>query len=205
MVKINRVYTRSGDKGNTGLVGGGRIAKKSSRIKAIGDIDELNAALGVVIAALEEEVAITTTEKEPNDLINGLKIIQNKLFDLGSQIATPENNEYQGMIKISANDTTDIEKWIDRETDQLEELKSFVLPGGCLSNAYLHLARTICRRAERSVWELHNETAISEEIPKFLNRLSDLLFVLARAECKRLKKPENLWRPGAENNLNPKN
>lgn len=161
-----KIYTKTGDSGTTGLIGGARIAKNSSRMKAIGDIDELNAAIGV---------ARLGSGDQDSDLAK----IQNLLFDLGAEIASP--NEHRRQYRaISVRQIEDLEASIDRQVAEIPPLEHFILPGGCQVAARLHLARCICRRAERSVLELDAEDAVGTEAKAFLNRLSDWLFVAAR-------------------------
>lgn len=191
-VRITRVYTRSGDQGETSLVGGGRVPKDSQRIVAYGTVDELNASLGLVRAFAAER-------SEPyvdSDLIPLLKRLQNELFDLGSQLATPPAAEYEQMWKVSENEIRELEAEMDRRQEELAPLKSFVLPGGGTLGALLHQARTICRRSEVEVLRLSRQESVSPLLIGYLNRLSDLLFVLSRWVAKRSGEPEYLWERG---------
>lgn len=190
MVKINKIYTKSGDKGQTGLVGGQRISKDSPRVHAYGDIDELNSWLGIIRTAADNQKRTALSQK--------IAKIQNELFDLGSELATPAGQSYPGMITITNAEITLLENWIDEAVDQLPELKSFVLPGGTELNGLLHVARAVCRRAERSAFALAaaEAGAISESVLAYINRLSDLLFALARIEAYTDGATEFLWQPG---------
>lgn len=188
MVKINKIYTRQGDDGDTGLVGGSRIAKDALRVEAYGDVDETNAHIGW---------ARTLAERSGVDALSSkLARIQNELFDLGSQLATPAGAEWQGMILMSDAHSTRLESWIDELIEGLPELRSFVLPGGTELNAVLHVARTVCRRAERSVLRLSRAETVARPVLVYLNRLSDLLFAMSRYESHRSGTPEYLWKPG---------
>ncbi len=187
MVKLTKIYTRTGDKGQTGLVSSDRVAKTSARIAAIGSVDELNAAIGVVLSALDDQ----------SPLLPLLSHIQNDLFDLGADIATPEENEHA--LRIAPSQTAWLEQQIDALNDALPVLNSFILPAGLGATSHLHLARAIARRAERDVWCIAEELAagelLSDEVAIYLNRLSDFLFVAARTEA-RNHDEEVLWKPG---------
>lgn len=189
MVKINKIYTRTGDDGTTGLVGGARVSKDSERVEAYGEIDELNAYLGV---------CRTLAERECSKNASLLAQIQNTLFDLGSELATPAGQTWEGMITVHGDHVQQLERWIDQLTADLPELRSFVLPGGNDLNGYLHIARTICRRAERRILRLQRSEDVSKEVIAYVNRLSDLLFAMARSESARIGTPEYLWQPGAK-------
>lgn len=189
MVTLNRIYTRTGDDGSTGLVGGARTRKNAARVEAYGDIDELNCALGVCVT-----IATSPAEAAIRDK---LKIIQNELFDLGSELATPHGSSWPGMLKTEAIHVEKLERWIDELNAPLPELKSFVLPGGTLLNAHLHLARAVCRRAERAIISLDDSEPVSEQVLHYVNRLSDLLFVMSRAAAHLTGAKEFLWEPGA--------
>jgi cob(I)alamin adenosyltransferase len=195
MVKINKIYTRTGDDGTTGLVGGGRISKSSSRIDLLGEIDELNAMLGVTRTQAEREKATTITDI--------LAIIQNELFDIGSEVATPPDASWPGMLRAENSHVERLEKWIDALTDGIPELRSFVIPGGTDINASLHCARTVCRRVERHLIESGDECSIPQPVRHYFNRLSDLLFAMARYESHRAKVPEYLWIPGKDRAPSP--
>jgi cob(I)alamin adenosyltransferase len=181
-----KIYTKTGDKGETGLFGGERVSKDSPRISAYGTIDELNSFIGYTI-----------TEIKDQSVKNNLLKIQNYLFTIGSDLATPETSKN---TKLNIQRTPkffyeEIEKMIDHYEEQLEELYNFILPGGSKSAALLHVCRTICRRAEREVVALKNSVTIGENIIIFLNRLSDLLFVLSRFENKVSNHPDTIWNP----------
>lgn len=185
-IRINKVYTRSGDDGSTGLVGGKRVKKTTPRIHAFGTMDELNAVLGCLITSLPE----VAYELRPI-----LENVQQELFDLGSELATPEDGEYPNMWKSTASDVLRLEQLCDRFGDSLPELRSFILPGGSVAASFCHLARTVARRCEREVVALDESLShkLNPEILKYLNRLNDLLFVLGRWILKKENKPELLW------------
>lgn len=182
---MTRIYTRTGDKGETGLFGGGRVPKSDARVEAYGSVDELNSVLGWAMTVLD---AAEATE---------LRVVQSDLFTIGAQLATPEKTRGRKPIvpELPAQRVTDLEKWIDRLEDELPELRTFILPGGSASGAALHVARTVCRRAERRVVTLAAAEPIADVIVTYLNRLSDLLFVLARAVNHRAGSPETPWLP----------
>ena len=188
MVKINKIYTRTGDDGQTGLVGGARVAKDSIRVRAYGDIDELNSFLGWARTICERTSG--------HALLSKLQELQNDLFDLGSELATPPGGAWPGMVTIQPHHAQKLEHWIDELMDGIPELRSFVLPGGTDLNSALHVARCVCRRAERSALELSRTEPVSKELLIFINRLSDLLFAMARFESHRSGTPEYLWTPG---------
>ena len=192
MVKLTKIYTRTGDDGSTGLVGGNRVSKTDIRVTAYGDIDELNSHLGFCFAL--------TCKKNQGALSEKLKHLENILFDLGAELATPPGSEWPTMVRINLQDVVKLENWIDELNRDLEELRSFVLPGATETNAALHIARTVCRRAERTVLSLHqSETgSVSEAILQFINRVSDLLFVMSRWSAWSDKAPEVLWVPNSE-------
>jgi cob(I)alamin adenosyltransferase len=190
-IRITRVYTRTGDAGETALVGGGRVAKDSPRIVAYGAIDELNSALGVVRA-----VAAGKDGRPLSRLVEILKRLQNELFDLGSELATPPDAEYEGMWRVSSAEVEALERTIDECQKSLAPLKSFVLPGGGPLGAFLHQARTVCRRAEIEILRLSRVEPVSAEVARYVNRLSDLLFVLARWIARETGEAEPLWERG---------
>ena len=182
MVKLDKIYTKGGDRGKTSLVGGSRVSKSNAIIDAIGNVDELNALLGLVVCDL----------KKP--FISTLKDIQNDLFDIGADLATPINKKGTA-LRINKDYIVYIEKEIDKINNNLPPLNSFVLPGGSKISSIIHLARTVNRRCERSVVKLNEKQKVNIEVLKYLNRLSDYLFVLARA----LNKKEVLWKPLRKN------
>ena len=188
MVRINHVYTRTGDKGKTGLVGGARVAKDHARIEAYGTVDELNATVGMVRAALARSKA-----KKALDGI--LARVQNELFDLGAELATPDAERRKRGPAIAEHHVTRLEEEIDRLNEDLPELRSFVLPGGGDVAAFLHLARTVCRRAERRTLTLSRKEGIGAHVVPYLNRLSDALFVFSRSAAKADGFEEPLWEP----------
>jgi len=188
MVKINKIYTKTGDDGETHLVGGTRVAKDSLRVMAYGDIDELNSFIGFA--------RTLATEQNIEVLVAQLTEIQNELFDLGSELATAGDQDWEGMIKAQESQTTRLEQWIDELCSGLPELTSFVLPGGTALNSILHIARAVCRRAERSVLTLSREEFVSKPARVYFNRLSDLLFAMARFESHRAGTEEYLWKQG---------
>jgi len=192
-IRITRVYTRTGDQGETALVGGRRVPKDSLRIEAYGTVDELNSILGLARVFNAEQ-------REDNAkalwLDEVLRRLQNELFDLGSELATPPDAAYEGMFRVSAPQVTALEGLIDECQKDLQPLKSFVLPGGGRVGGFLHQARTVCRRAERRVLALSRAEAVGDGPLKYLNRLSDLLFVLSRWVGRHLGETEYLWERG---------
>ena len=192
MVKITKVYTRTGDSGETGLVGGKRLPKDHPRIEAYGSVDELNSVIGLVLSFLTQKDE--SKRRKKLELI--FEAIQQKLFDMGSELATLQGDEYEGQITIKTKDTEWLEEIIDAMNNELQPLKSFILPGGTSLNAFLHLARTVCRRAERDILKLNQIDLVSPEILKFVNRLSDFLFVVGRWVTETLGEKETLWQPG---------
>lgn len=184
-----KIYTRKGDAGRTKLFGGLEVAKSDPRVDAYGTLDELNALLGVVLC-LDPEDRLGTRD---------LSAVQEDLFVLGSRLAAarPERELDRGTIPgLRADRVGELEDWIDRLDDELQPLDSFVLPGGCPVGAQLHVARTVCRRAERAVSALvEADPALSTEVIPYINRLSDLLFTLARAANQRAGCPETKWLP----------
>ena len=189
MVRINRIYTRTGDDGSTGLVGGQRVPKNCLRVAAYGEVDELNSFLGH---------ARTLAQRSSRSSLEGkLETIQNELFDLGAELASAPGADLSGMPTVSPEQVARLESWIDELCEGMPELRSFVLPGGTDLNAALHVAGTVCRRAERAVLTLHLQETVSEVVRAYLNRLSDLLFAMARFESHAAGVPEYLWKPGA--------
>lgn len=163
-----KIYTKTGDKGETGLVGGSRVPKYHQRIEAYGTIDELNAVLGLVVAHAKDS--------ELNTL---LQRIQSYLFTIGSHLAADEKNK-MALPNLSKEETNLLENWIDKADEILPPLKNFILPGGEIAASYAHLARTVCRRAERRIVELSTQYEVDDEIIVYVNRLSDFLFIVAR-------------------------
>ena len=184
MVKLNKIYTKAGDKGKTGLVNGKRIFKDNIRIKAYGTVDELNSILGIVNLYTRSSIKKITSE------------IQNDLFDLGADLATPiEAKPKYKPLRITSNQVDRIEKIIDKYNKKLKPLSSFVLPGGSKAASFFHNARTVARRAETLIVTLSKKENINEQALKYINRLSDLFFVLSRVENDNGKK-DILWKPG---------
>lgn len=185
MVFLNRIYTRSGDTGETSLGDCSRVPKTHARISAYGNVDELNSVLGLVRSV-----------ELPDSLDDWLFRIQNDLFDLGADLCVPESDapEYPP-LRVVESQTQQLETWIDQINESLEPLESFVLPGGSPASAWLHLARTVCRRAEIAVWRLREDEPLNDQVAQYLNRLSDLLFVLAQ-HCNNNGKDSVLWVPG---------
>lgn len=161
--RLTRIYTRTGDDGTTGLADGSRLAKDHARVEAMGDVDELNSAIGMLL-----------TESLPSRTREQLIKIQHRLFDLGGELAIP------GHTSLSAHQVSELEQWLDAENETLPALKEFIMPGGSRAASQCHLARTICRRAERRLVTLAQFDSVSLPSRHFLNRLSDLLFVLCR-------------------------
>jgi cob(I)alamin adenosyltransferase len=191
-IRITRVYTRTGDQGTTALVGGTRVPKDAPRIESYGTVDELNAVLGLA-RVFNAETASTPHRHRIEEMLKGL---QNELFDLGSELATPPEGRYEGMFRVGAAEVEALEKLMDELQKDLEPLSSFILPGGGKVSAVLHQARTICRRAERQILRLGREEDVGEWPLKYVNRLSDLLFVLSRWVAKQQGEPEYLWERG---------
>jgi cob(I)alamin adenosyltransferase len=183
MVKLNKIYTRTGDGGTAGLVDGSRVSKSSPRMSAIGEVDEANAAIGFAISALGN-----------GDVTARLLIIQNDLFDLGADVATP--GEVDGALRIVASQVERLEQEIDAMNADLAPLTSFILPSGSASVATLHLARAVVRRAERAAVALNEAEPLNPHLLAYLNRLSDHLFVAARFVAAR-EGGDVLWQPGA--------
>ena len=194
-ISITRVYTRTGDGGETALVGGRRVPKDSPRIVAYGTLDELNAVVGLVRVFNAERLA-GRAARAPAWLDEILQKIQNQLFDLGSELATPPDAVYEGMFRMSEAEVTELEQLMDECQKDLEPLKSFILPGGGRIQGFLHQARTVCRRAERELLALSRAEPIGEWPLRYVNRLSDAFFVLGRWVGKHMGEPEYLWERG---------
>ncbi len=190
MVKLNKIYTRTGDNGTTGLVDGSRVLKSDARLQAIGEVDEANSALGVAIQALESDEGSTP-------LVAQLRRIQNDLFDLGADIATPGTQfEPSPMeLRIIAGQVDWLEAAIDAANEQLPPLGSFILPGGSQAAGQMHMARAITRRAERALVDAAQSVGINPFAVTYLNRLSDYLFVLCRL-INSTRGGDILWVPG---------
>lgn len=175
-----KIYTKTGDDGTTGLFGGQRVRKDDVRVAAYGDVDETNAAIGLAAACMEDASA-------------ALRQIQHDLFTIGARLATPANQP--STQSIGDADVKRVEQWIDEATDTLPPLTNFILPGGTQASATLHMARAVCRRAERSVVRLDLQEPVGGNIIVYLNRLGDLLFVFARAANQRAGREDSLWCP----------
>ncbi len=185
-VRLTRIYTRAGDAGETSLGDGSRVTKTDPRIEAYGTVDELNAALGAVLAA-----------GPPDEYRPWLERIQNDLFDLGADLAVPGGGSRE-RLRVAEEQVFWLEGVCDLVNERLEPLRSFVLPGGGEVAARLHVARTVCRRAERRAVALAGATDVTPAAIAYLNRLSDLLFILARAANAEAGVSEPLWKPGGE-------
>ena len=190
-MRITKVYTRTGDKGKTRLAGGQQVWKDSVRVEAYGDVDELNSSIGVVRAFNAESVG---NHPSAGLLEEELRWIQNKLFDVGGLLATAPGQTFKNMPTVTSGDVVRLEKLIDSCQKDLPPLKEFVLPGGGKISSLLHQARTICRRAERRCVRLVRKEPLDPALVRFLNRLSDTLFVLARWMLKKEGRAELLWR-----------
>ncbi len=180
-----KIYTKTGDRGETGLFGGGRVSKSHPRVEAYGDIDELNATIGLA----------RSIEMMPR-IDEVLAPVQRDLFSLGALLATPDHDKVKQQLEKARIDDTrvaELERAIDDGETELEPLTAFILPGGTPKSAALHVARTVCRRAERKVISLGSEVDVPPIVVKYLNRLSDLLFVLARVANRRAGAPEVIW------------
>lgn len=176
------IYTKSGDKGKTSLVGGSRVSKADIRVEAYGTVDELNSHIGLLVEWISfEDIKIQLIE------------IQNHLFTIQTLLATEKEDVYKTLTQISSADIANIEKSIDKINDGLPKLKSFVIPGGSISSAQSHIARTVCRRAERCIVRLNEINPIDENILIYINRLSDFLFVLARKTLQLENTEERYW------------
>lgn len=183
--KKSMLYTRSGDAGTTALFGGRRVPKDSLRVEAYGAVDELNSTLGVAVSFIgQQKLALQLQE------------IQNELFNIGSELASEGGKAAEAgqMFKDADAKIASLERMIDEHDAKVEPLRTFILPSGSRAGALLHLCRTVCRRAERAVVRLGREESVNPELVRYLNRLSDLLFVLARYVNKAARKPETPWR-----------
>ena len=178
--RLTKIYTRSGDKGLTGLANGERVPKSDYRIEAFGTVDETNSALGLVLSdpALPAEIRLSLTR------------VQDELFDLGAELALP------GYTAVSADHVIRLETDLDQFNEPLPPLKDFILPGGSPAAAACHLSRAVCRRAERRTWKLSENEDVNPELLKYLNRLSDLLFVVSRVLARQGGATEVLWKSG---------
>ena len=189
-IRINKVYTRTGDKGKTRLVGGVERYKDDPRVEAYGSVDELNSHIGLCRELLRQ-----TGREDFGDLISYLKIIQNELFNLGTQLASTDDTRSAELPHLPENAVEKLETEIDSANKVFSELKSFVLPGGSVLNAQFHITRNVCRRAERRAVCLSQNEKVAPENIRYLNRLSDTLFVWSRRVSHILGDEENLWEP----------
>jgi cob(I)alamin adenosyltransferase len=191
MVRLNKIYTRAGDGGQTRLVGGQKVAKDSLRIDCYGTVDELSAGIGLARTTLEQPGAPPGAAP----LAAILRRVQNELFNLGSELATLAEDVHPKQPVVEQRHVDALERDIDGWNADLPELRSFILPGGGFVAAYLHLARTVCRRAERLAVRLAAEEPVGEQVVRYLNRLSDALFVMSRHATRLYGEPEPLWEP----------
>ena len=194
---INRVYTRTGDLGDTGLAGGQRVPKDGARIEAYGTVDELNAFLGVARATVTEMAGTEMAKIDPRLAILAAIMlrVQHELFNLGSILATLPQDVHPKQARVTDAEVTQFEREMDRMNEDLPPLRSFVLPGGSRLNGELHVVRTVCRRAERACVALGRVESIPPEAVRYLNRLSDALFVWSRWASHVTNAPETLWQP----------
>ncbi len=186
---MTKIYTRTGDSGETSLFNGKRVLKNDPLIDALGTVDECNCAIGLAISYLPEELCFDVVREQ-------LETIQHGLFDLGASLATPRTTSSANKVEKTRFDDEEIaflEQWIDEYVEELPPLTTFILPGGHPCGAALHLARGICRRAERLVISLQKEGIVSKNVVVYLNRLSDYLFTVSRHLNMLCKKPETLW------------
>ena len=184
MVRLTRIYTRTGDAGRTRLSDMSETSKTDPRVEAYGSIDEANAVLGLVV----------TADDLPGDIRDVIRRVQNDMFDAGADLARPQRGERPGALRLTPDYVSRLETWCDRFNAGLPALQSFVLPGGTRAAALLHLARTVVRRAERAAWRVPD--GVNPVVPAYLNRLSDLLFILARVAAQPVG--ETLWVPAGD-------
>jgi len=189
-MRITKVYTRGGDKGLTSLVGGDRVRKDHIRIESYGTVDELNAIVGLIRTFNNRSEADAAVAQRLDGMLHH---VQNDLFNVGADLATPAEKRWEGMRRVSSDDITRLEGWIDELNDELEPLKEFILPGGGPVGAFFHQARTVCRRAERIAVALADQEEDIDNIVRYLNRLSDYLFVAGRWAAKNHNEDEFLW------------
>ena len=187
-MRIDKVYTKGGDRGQTSLIGGERVSKAAPRIEAYGTVDEINATLGLVRTALETSAA-------GEHLIPIIHRVQNELFNLGAELATPDPERRAKLPRVEQRHVDQLERDIDALNDDLPPLTSFVLPGGGAASAAFHLARTVCRRGERLIVALAADEDVGDLAVIYLNRLSDALFVFGRWAAHKDGRPEPLWQP----------
>lgn len=189
------IYTKTGDKGTTSLVGGSRVKKCDPRVEAYGTVDELNAHIGLLGELIRPlaNSADNAGDNRFNHLMVQLKSIQNSLFVIQTLLATEDSETYAKLPQLKQDAVTEIEQWIDTTEKELPRLKSFVIPGGSVASAEAHVARTVCRRAERRCVQLMEHNPVEENIMKYINRLSDYLFVTSRILLHMEKKEEIFW------------
>jgi cob(I)alamin adenosyltransferase len=194
---INRVYTRTGDQGDTGLAGGQRVPKDGARIEAYGTVDELNSFLGVARATVTEMAGMEMARHDPRLAVLAAIMlrVQHELFNLGSILATLPQDVHPRQARVTDAEVARFEREMDRMNEDLPPLRSFVLPGGSRLNADLHVVRTVCRRAERACVALGRVESIPPEAVRYLNRLSDAVFVWGRWASQVTNAPETLWQP----------
>ena len=188
-MRLTRIYTKTGDKGETGLVGGVRVRKDSDRIEAYGTVDELNSVLGIVRSFFKEIPNRELFQKIDPRFYK----IQNILFVVGSDLATAPGKTYPNQVFVQERQVEELENWIDEWQADLKPLPEFILPGGGKIASFLHLARTVCRRAERITIRLSCSEEVRPEVIRYLNRLSDTLFVLSRWLAQKLGEEETMW------------
>jgi cob(I)alamin adenosyltransferase len=194
--KLTRIYTRTGDDGTTGLVGGQRVKKNALRIETYGTVDELSSVIGLARTALHEVIVAEGSGSERATLLDAwLAWTQDALFNLGSDLATLPADRWAGMPLITPADAAALERSIDACQRDLQPLANFILPGGSYPGAFLHQARTLARRVERLLVTLAGNEPISEDVMRYVNRLSDALFVWSRWINTALGQPEHLWNP----------
>jgi cob(I)alamin adenosyltransferase len=179
-----KIYTKKGDKGTTGLIGGTRVLKSSLRIEAYGTIDELNSYIGLI-----------RDQHMDNNYIDQLKEIQDRLFTIGSSLASDPEKSNMRIPDLRSEDIDLLEKWMDEMDENLPEMKHFILPGGHTTVSFCHIARCVCRRAERIIVDLSTHEFVEVMVLQYVNRLSDYLFVLSRALTRDLKAEEYPWKP----------
>jgi cob(I)alamin adenosyltransferase len=204
MPKLTRIYTRTGDDGTTGLVGGQRVKKNDLRIETYGCVDELSSTIGLVRTALAD----VQRTRVAQDIARALRVVheldrwlawtQDVLFNLGSDLATLPADRWDGMPLIAATDAVALERAIDAAAADLAPLDNFILPGGSYPGAFLHVARTVARRAERLLIALREREPVSDDVLRYVNRLSDALFVWSRWINAALDQPEHLWNAGTK-------
>jgi cob(I)alamin adenosyltransferase len=195
-----KIYTKTGDKGETSLVGGKRVSKADLRLNSYGTIDELNSVLGIVISQIRSDKSFNSKKNQTANqtLVQCLELlskVQSSLFDIGSHLACENEKLALKLPKIRTDQISSMESWIDQANTQLKELKNFILPGGSLAASYTHLARTVARRSERIVVALAKKASVDESVVIYLNRLSDFLFVVSRFLNHLQKIEDVLWKP----------